>query len=124
MVMASAFLHLVHEHVAYLLLIRTPCSIISPRVIPEYTHSCWYTSCRNHRCADLSQEMSAGDVAQRAVVSLYYMLHQFKRATSITISDYRNELRLTQAKRLLVSGTQSMTEIAHACGFGAPSDVN
>lgn len=71
--------------------------------------------------ADLSQEMSAGDVAQLAGVSLYYMLHQFKRATGITISDYRNELRLTQAKRLLVSGTQSMTEIAHACGFGDSS---
>lgn len=71
--------------------------------------------------AQLSQEMSAGDIAQQAGVSLYYMLHQFKHATGITISDYRNELRLTQAKRLLVSGTQSMTEIAHACGFGDSS---
>ena len=41
--------------------------------------------------------------------------------TGITPTDYRNSVKLTNAKRLLVSTDQKISDIALECGFGSAS---
>ena len=50
-------------------------------------------------------------------ISLYYLSHLFKAVTGITVIDYRNELRLTKAKLLLIRTDDSIGSIAQSLGF-------
>ena len=54
-------------------------------------------------------------------MSKYYMSHVFKKSTAITVVEYKNELKLTKAKKLLVTTNDSITDIAYACGFSSAS---
>jgi len=48
----------------------------------------------------------------------------FKKATSRSVVDYINEIRLRNARQLLVSSNQSVSEIASASGFNNLSYFN
>ncbi len=61
--------------------------------------------------------LSVKAIAQKADVSEYYMMHQFKKATGTTITKYQTALKITCAKKLLLNSTKSITEIAQECGF-------
>ena len=65
----------------------------------------------------ISEEFSVKDFADELKVSRYYLSHLFKTVTGITMIEYRNELRLTKAKQLLIHTNQSIQEIAQALGF-------
>ena len=67
------------------------------------------------------EDLSVTDIADRIGVSLYYMLHQFKKHTGITIGEFKTELKLTAAKHLLVNSSKSISQIAQSCGFGTSS---
>ena len=41
--------------------------------------------------------------------------------TAITVIEYKNELKITKAKKLLVTTEDSITDIAYACGFTSAS---
>jgi len=71
--------------------------------------------------ADPVKEISVREIAEKTGVSLYYMMHQFKKFTGITIMEYKTELKLTAAKRMLVSSDISISRIAQECGFGTSS---
>ncbi len=66
---------------------------------------------------NLSDDLSIGCLAEIIGISRYYMCHVFKIETGITIIDYRNELRITKAKEMLILTDVSITEIAGLCGF-------
>lgn len=65
----------------------------------------------------LSEELSVNLLAGHIGISVYYLSHLFKSATGTTIIKYRNELRLTKAKILLISSDISISDIAHSVGF-------
>jgi len=67
------------------------------------------------------QDLSVSELAQALGCSAYYMQHQFKKVTGITLVEYRNTLRLTEAKKMLVHTDKSITEIARVCGFSSSS---
>ncbi len=67
------------------------------------------------------QDISVTEIAGQLGCSVCYIQHQFKKSTGITIVEYRNELRLTEAKKMLVHTQKSVTEIAGECGFSGPS---
>lgn len=67
------------------------------------------------------EDLTIIDMAKKLNVSRYYMIHQFKKITGTTIVSYKQELKLSWAKRLLVTTELSMTEIALKCGFGNSS---
>lgn len=69
----------------------------------------------------LSDEISVKDIADKVGISQYYMCHLFKKITGITITDYRNELKILKAKDMLVNSDESLTNIAQKCGFGSSS---
>ena len=67
--------------------------------------------------AHFTEEISVSEIASTVNISVYYLAHAFKNATGTTLTEYRNALRLTEAKRLLISTDMSVGEIAASCGF-------
>ena len=66
---------------------------------------------------NLVQNLSLSAVAEHINISKYYLSHLFKDVTGITITEFRNELRLTAAKNMLVHTQKSIDEIAAEIGF-------
>jgi len=71
--------------------------------------------------SDPTGEISVKEMAEKIGVSLYYMMHQFKKYTGITVLEYKTELKLTAAKRMLWGTDESISRIAQECGFGTSS---
>ena len=65
----------------------------------------------------LAQNLSVSMLAEQMKISVYYLSHLFKTVTGTTIIDYRNELRLTKAKMMLLNTDRSVGEIAQDLGF-------
>jgi len=70
---------------------------------------------------NIAEDVSVAEIAERLKISQYYMCHMFKQYTGITISDYRNALRLRRAKDELIHTTKSITEIAMDVGYQSAS---
>ena len=68
---------------------------------------------------NLSEDISLSTIANHMNMSAYYLSHMFRRATGITITEFRNELRLTVAKNMLVHTQKSIDEIAASVGFSS-----
>jgi AraC-like DNA-binding protein len=66
---------------------------------------------------NLNDDLSVTDIAKKMNISAYYLSHLFKQVTGISILEYRNELRLTKAKQMLIESRFSVNEIAIKCGF-------
>lgn len=69
----------------------------------------------------ISCDLSSREIADNVGISLYYMLHHFKKQTGKTITDYKNETKIIEAKRLIAETDMSISEIADACGYGSAS---
>ncbi|MBQ7118987.1 MAG: exo-alpha-sialidase [Oscillospiraceae bacterium] len=70
---------------------------------------------------NISEDISVGDMAKIIGISMHYMCHLFKKTTGITIGDYKKELKITYAKKLLVNTDKKISEITGLCGFGSDS---
>ena len=65
--------------------------------------------------------LSLGEVAAAAGLSPNYLSHCFTRFVGCRFTEYVVRQRIRQAQILLVESSQSVTEIAYACGFGSLS---
>lgn len=72
---------------------------------------------KNYIEQNLAEEFSVTDLAEHMQISLYYLTHLFKSVTGATIIEYRNELRLTKAKLLLIETNETISNIAQKTGF-------
>ena len=70
---------------------------------------------------NLGEELTVDDIARKIGISKYYMLHLFKKMTGITVTDYKNELKITKAKEMLINSDDTITDISYACGFASAS---
>ena len=70
---------------------------------------------------DIAGEINIGEYADRKGVSVYYLCHLFKKKTGLSIYEFRNACRFSEAKRLLTQTNQKITEICAACGFSDAS---
>lgn len=70
---------------------------------------------------NIDVDFSVAEIAEKIGISYHYLMHSFKKITGTTITNYKNSLKLSQAKRLLVSTDLSITEIAMQCGFTTSS---
>ena len=66
---------------------------------------------------NLESEFSDNDISKHFHISLYYMIHLFKKATGKTIVEYKNNLKLEKAKKLLTETDFSIVEIAQRCNY-------
>lgn len=69
----------------------------------------------------ISEDLSVAEIADRMNISVHYLCHVFKAETGITPIDYRNSVKLTLAKRLLIRTDSKISDIALECGFGSAS---
>ncbi|MBQ4528450.1 MAG: AraC family transcriptional regulator [Clostridia bacterium] len=66
---------------------------------------------------NLDNEISDKDISEHFHISLYYMIHLFKKVTGKTIVEYRNNLKLENAKKLLTETDFNIAEIAQRCNY-------
>ena len=70
---------------------------------------------------NVREDVSVANIAQHLKISVYYMSHLFKSVTGTTITEYRNELRLTKAKLMLIQTDAPIGQIAQETGFANAS---
>ena len=70
---------------------------------------------------NFTREWSLTEMAKALRISRFYMCHLFKREFGISILEFRNALRLTMAKKLLIGTEEKIGNIAVDCGFGSAS---
>ena len=68
-----------------------------------------------------NEDQSLTEIAKKLNISVYYLSHIFKSVTGTSIISYRNEMRLTMAKKLLIQTDLSVTDIAGKVGFSSAS---
>jgi AraC family transcriptional regulator len=72
--------------------------------------------------ANASGDLNLSEIARQSCLSPYHFHRAFTRAFGKTPHQYRNDLRLAQARRLLETTELTVTEISGAVGFqSAPS---
>lgn len=71
--------------------------------------------------SNLQEDISVSAIAEQMNMSLYYLSHLFKAVTGTTVVEYRNELRLTKAKLMLIRTDMPVHQIAQQTGFGSAS---
>ena len=67
--------------------------------------------------SDKGLNLKETDLAEKFSVSVSTLQRVFKNTYGKTISEYKNELRISKAKKLLITGNYTMEEIAETLGF-------
>lgn len=75
----------------------------------------------NYIKANLTEDLSARQLAERAGVSRCYFSRLFKTLMGITIPQYIRVLRLNNVQRLITEKQYNILEAVYACGFGSAS---
>lgn len=73
--------------------------------------------------ASLDRPLTVAVLAREAGASSSHLRHWFKQATGTTVHRYVVQRRVEQARRLLVEGTLSASEVALASGFAHQSHM-
>lgn len=66
-----------------------------------------------------AQETSTPQAAQEAGLSYFHFIRQFKRYFQLTPKEYLTQIRISQAKQLLLQSDLPITLIAERVGFGS-----
>lgn len=74
-----------------------------------------------HIHSNLDEKITVERMASIACLSASHFGRVFRKETGRAPMEYVNGLRLERAKKLLLAGDRSVTEIALQCGFGSPS---
>jgi AraC-like DNA-binding protein len=69
----------------------------------------------------LSEKITLSKLANYVNLSPTYFTKIFKEITGSTPNDLLLKMRMQQARKLLLEGGKSITEISLLCGFGSPS---
>ncbi len=70
---------------------------------------------------NFTTDFSISDIAEQLNSSKNYIAYLFKKHTGLKILDYRNKLRLSHAKKLLTTSSDSVANIAYLCGYSSES---
>ncbi len=68
-----------------------------------------------------NEAISLSQIAQEEYLSASYLSRFFQKNLNISFSQYVKELRMRNARRMLIQSEQSVTHIAYDCGFRTPS---
>ncbi len=72
---------------------------------------------QQHLVTNPASRETLGELARIAGMSERNLTRVFKRATGISIHDYREQLRLERARDLMRNPTMTLDAVASACGF-------
>lgn len=71
--------------------------------------------------SNFDKKITIKDLSAAAHISVTHFTRVFKNEIGKTPMEYLNKIRLERAKRLMLAGDKSVTEIAFKCGFSSPS---
>ncbi len=63
------------------------------------------------------RKLTLAEISEEVSMSRNYLSHLFRRTCGMTLTEYIHRTRLKQAERLLVSGQDSVAEIAFSVGY-------
>lgn len=66
---------------------------------------------------NIQSDLSLEEIAKKVGISQSYMRCRFKKATGVSVNKYKNALKITLAKKMIVNTDKSITDIAMECGF-------
>lgn len=70
---------------------------------------------------EINRNITLDEISEAMNISKYYLCHIFKKTTNMTLTDWKNYLKIEKAKELLVSSDLKIIDIALECGFGNAS---
>jgi AraC-like DNA-binding protein len=73
---------------------------------------------------DFAQPMRVEDLAAQASMSPSSFYHHFKEVTSMSPLQYQKQLRLLEARRLMLAGNSDATNAAYQVGYESPSQFS
>lgn len=74
--------------------------------------------------SDLAARLSVHQLARHVGLSPSALHHHFKAVTGTTPVQFQKQLRLLEARRLIQSGTRSVTDAAYAVGYSSPTQFS
>lgn len=78
----------------------------------------------NYVFENYHHHVAVGSAASVACMSKAAFCRYFKRSTDKTFSQFVNEIRISQAAKLLIGKEDNITAVCHACGFDNVSYFN
>lgn len=85
-------------------------------ILPKYI-----SEVQNYINQNLHNRITLDLIANEINLSKFYLSHEFKRYTNITIQEYISSRRVANAKFLLLNSDYSISEIADCCGLQTTS---
>ncbi|MCB1017320.1 MAG: AraC family transcriptional regulator [Acidimicrobiales bacterium] len=73
---------------------------------------------------DLAAKVSVPTIARHVGLSPSALHHHFKAVTGTTPVQFQKQLRLLEARRLVQSGTHSVTDAAYSVGYASPTQFS
>lgn len=67
--------------------------------------------------SNFARKLTLDDIAAEVGLSKYYLAHEFKKATGMTVVNFLNVVRCRNARKLLLKKKYSVREVAVQCGF-------
>jgi YesN/AraC family two-component response regulator len=71
-----------------------------------------------------AEDLSLDQVAKQVNMSAFYFCKMFKKATSMTFTDYLARVRIEKVKNLLLNPNKRISEAAYEAGFQSLSQFN
>ena len=66
-----------------------------------------------------AENISLDSICKETHISKYYLCHLFKRTTGLSVMQYTNNLRITQAKKILINTNMKIQDIALSLGYSS-----
>ncbi|MGF7146077.1 AraC-like DNA-binding protein [Anaerotaenia torta] len=66
-----------------------------------------------------TQPITLEEICSNLYISKFYLSHTFKEITGVTVVNFINKKRLSEAERLLRYSSLNITEVCHAVGFNS-----
>lgn len=78
-------------------------------------------SVKDYMKEHMTEQISNADVAKIFGYHPYYLNDLFVRAEGVTLHKYLTDIRMTEAKKLLIATDKNVAQIAEECGFSGTS---
>jgi AraC-like DNA-binding protein len=82
------------------------------------------TRAREFIAANHSEDLTLTMVAKAVHMSTFYFCKQFKKATSVSFTNYLSRVRIEKAKEMLLDPHTRISEVAFDCGFQSLTHFN
>lgn len=90
----------------------------------EISYSSMIRPCLEYMNEHFAENITVEQLASQIHLSKSYFMWCFKKAVGIGAIEYLTQLRLREARNLLITSPASVSEVAYQCGYGNLSNFN